>query len=515
LRSFFPIPDDLTAFSSHLREAGYYCTNKSKTDYNTSAEPRLMAEGWDDSSEQAGWRQRAPGQPFFSVINLLQSHQGQVFKKEPPQLPDGKYHDPAAAPIPPYYPDTELARQTMARVYDVNSAVDVAVGQILDELKKDGLADDTIIFFWSDHGQGIPRGKRTLWDTGLQVPLLVHIPEKYRHLAPAAPGTSTDQLVSLMDLGPSVLSIAGVPIPPGMHGSAFIGPSAEAAREVVYGARDRADEANDVSRSVRDKRYLYIRNFMPHLSWNEPESYSDRLEFRRELSRLAREGKLNEAQMSYAGPRKPAEALYDSEKDPWQIHNLANDPEHAAELERMRGKLRNWQVETRDLGMLHETEAARGMDSIVLDRVLDTAWLVGIPGVREELIRRLEDREPGSRYWAVVGLHSEAEVPAEPLRKLLNDPSPSVRIEAAGLLVDRHEDSDGIAVLAEALQSPDPSILLHAARTLQLLGEKAAPLHGAMQEAVRRTEGIKTDHLVNYARSSLDTALGSLNQAGE
>jgi N-sulfoglucosamine sulfohydrolase len=512
LRSKFPIPDDLTSFPAYLRKAGYFCTNKIKTDYNTSAEERLIAEGWDEFKDNPSWRKRAPGQPFFSVINLEQSHQGQVFKKKPPELSPEEYHDPAQAPVPPYYPDNDLSRQTMARAYDVNTAMDKAVGRVLEELKKDGLLDDTIIFFWSDHGQGIPRGKRTLWDTGLQVPLLVHMPEKFRHLAPGEPGTSTNRLVSLVDLGPTMLSIVGLQIPEAMQGSAFLGPAAGKPREYVFGARDRADEANEVSRSVRDGRFLYIRNFMPHLSWNQPEFYSDGLELRREISTLAREGKLNEAQMTYAGPTKPAEALYDSQSDPWQIHNLANDPKYAGELDRMRRELRKWQTETRDIGMLHETEATRGMDTVNLDRVLDTAWLVGMPGTREELLRRLNDPEPGSRYWAVVGLHGESEVPAEPLRQLLKDQSPSVRTEAAGLLIERHGDIDAIAAMKEALDPADRSTYLHAARTLQLLREKAAPLKDAMKEALTKTDGVKDEYLVNYARSSLRNAIGFLNQ---
>jgi hypothetical protein len=216
--------------------------------------------------------------------------------------------------------------------------------------------------------------------------------------------------------------------------------------------------------------------------------------------------------MTYAGPTKPAEALYDTQSDPWQIHNLATDPKYAADLDRLRRELRRWQTETRDVGMLHETEATRGMDAVNLDRVLDTAWLVGMPGAREELLQRLNDPEPGSRYWAVIGLHGESEVPAEPLRKLLKDPSPSVRTEVAGLLIERHRDADAIAAMNEALDPADRSNYLHAARTLQMLREKAAPLKEAMKEALTRTDGVKDEYLVNYARSSLRNAIGFLSQ---
>ncbi len=354
LRSAFPIPDSLRGFPAYLRQAGYYCTNNAKTDYNTAAEARLIAESWDACGSKAHWRNRKPGQPFFAVFNLMETHQSRVFETaEAPPLPPAMRHDPAQVPLPPYYPDSQAARRTMARVYDCLSAMDARVGEILAEIEQVGLGDETIVFFWSDHGQGIPRGKRTLWDTGLRVPLVVAFPQKYHRLSPVAPGEKCERLVRLMDLGPTVLSLADVPVPAGLDGRAFLGKAAAAPCEYVLGARDRVDEVLDLSRSVRDAQYLYIRNFMPDLSWNQPERFSDQLELRREITRLAASGELNAAQLTYAGPNKPCEALYDSEQDPWQIRNLAEDPAYRPVLDRMRQALRQWQLESRDLGLMH------------------------------------------------------------------------------------------------------------------------------------------------------------------
>jgi hypothetical protein len=435
------------------------------------------------------------------VFNLIETHQGKVFESAPPpKLDPSQRHDPSKAPVPPYYPDTPTARRTMARVHDCISAMDKHAGEILAELERDGLKDDTIVFFWPDHGQGIPRGKRTLWDTGLKIPLVVYFPEKYRHLAPVAPGGTCDRMVSLIDLGPTLLSLLELPIPVHMQGRAFLGKTSATPREYVFGARDRVDEVLELTRSARDKRYLYLRNFMPDLSWNQTESYSDQLELRREITRLAAEGKLKASQLTYAGPSKPIEALYDSEKDPWQMQNLADDPAMRPVLERMRNTLREWQVETRDLGFIHEwqaekmcagrlplSKAAHSEKDYPLERVLDTAERVGRPGQAPEFIRRLSDADPTVRYWAAVGLRAagkEGVAGKDALRKALADESIPVRVEAAGVVVTQFADNEALEVLTKLLRGPSYAAATHAARTLQLLGKKARPAVPAMQQAL-------------------------------
>jgi arylsulfatase A-like enzyme len=512
LRSRFPITESIKGFPTYLREAGYYCTNNVKTDYNTSAAPRLTRQSWDECSDTAHWRNRKPGQPFFAVFNLTETHQSKIFEHAPePRLEAAERHDPAKAPVPPFYPDTPGARRTIARVHDRITEMDRRAGEILDELQGDELRDDTIVFFWSDHGQGIPRGKRTLWDTGLRVPLVVFVPEKFRRLAPdVLPGHTSDRMVSLIDLGPTILSLLDLPVPADAQGRPFLGPHATsqpasqpAAPQYVFGARDRIDEARDLSRSVRDARYLYVRNFMPDRSWLAPEAFSDQLEFRRELAWLAAAGKLAEAQFTLAGPTKPAEALYDSEADPWQMKNLAADPQYGEVLERMRVALGDWQRSTRDLGMIPEWEAERlcgggtplveatATDDVYpLARVLDTAGRVGGAGQHDELAQRLADPNPIVRYWAAIGLRAtgaavRSHPPAEAaLRKAAEDASLPVRIEAAGVLAAQYGDAAALERLAAILSAGDALAAEHAARTLELLGPVARPVLPAMQQAL-------------------------------
>lgn len=521
LRSQFAVPDAIKGFPTYLRQAGYYCSNNVKTDYNTSAEKRIIAESWDESSNKAHYRNRKPGQPFFAVFNLMETHQSKVFESTPaPDLDPSERHDPATAPVPPYYPDTPAARRTMARVHDCITAMDRHAGRILAELERDGLKDDTIVFFWPDHGQGIPRGKRTLWDTGLKIPLVVCFPEKYRHLAPAAPGAKCDRLVTLMDLGPTLLSLLELSVPSHMQGRAFLGKAAAAPRDYVFGARDRVDEVLELSRSVRDKRYLYIRNLMPDLSWNQPETFSDQLELRREIAKLAAVGKLNAAQLTYAAPTKPAELLYDTDNDPWQINNLAADPDRRPVLERLRKALRDWQTETRDVALIHETEAsklceqtsrplaelAREEKHFPLDRALDTAWRVGLPGEAAEFTRRLSDANATVRYWAAIGLRAAGRDTAaakDALQKALADESSPVSIEAAGILVAQHADRAALDRLAACLTSSDENAALHAARTLQLLGEKARPALPALQAALPKVKAM-------FARWAIQGAIATL-----
>ena len=521
LRSDFDVPDTIKGFPTYLRQAGYYCTNNVKTDYNTSDETRIISESWDESSGKAHWRNRKPGQPFFAVFNLMETHQSKIFESTPaPNLTPAEQHDPATAPLPPYYPDTPAARRTMARVHDCITATDKRAGALLAELKEAGVEKDTIVFFWPDHGQGIPRGKRTLWDTGLKIPLVVSFPEKFQHFAPSAPGSKCDRMVCLMDLGPTLLSLLDLPIPAHVQGRAFLGRASTAPREYVFGSRDRVDEVGELSRSVRDKRWLYIRNFMPDLSWNQPETFSDQLELRREITKLAAEGKLEAAQLTYAAPTKPAELLYDTEKDPWQLNNLAGDSTYRSELERLRKALRDWQTETRDVGLIHEWQAAHhckqtgrplfevGRDEKLfpIDRVLDTAWRVGLPGQVDEFTKRLSDENPTVRYWAAVGLRAAGKDAAGAkvfVEKAAADESKSVSIEAAGILVAQQGDRAALDRLTEVLSSGDEDAQVHAARTLQLLGEKARTALPALEQSL---PGVKN----MFARWSIQGAIATL-----
>ncbi len=534
LRSRFPIPEQMRGFPAYLREAGYYCTNNVKTDYNTANEPAIIRASWNESSAKAHWRNRKPGQPFFAVFNEMVTHQSRTsvwpyeqFQEEvQSQLSPDERHDPAEVPVPPYWPDTPVTRRTLARYYDCIAVMDKNVGRLLAELEEAGVADETIVFFYSDHGAGHPRHKRLVLDSGMHVPLIIRFPEKYRHLAPAAPGATIDRLVSFVDFPATMLSLLELPIPEYMQGRAFLGAAAAEPRRYVFGARGRVDEAFDVTRSVRDKQYLYIHNYMPHLSYNQPEGYSDQAEVRREITRLAAEGKLNDVQIAYAGPNKPREELYDALADPHQINNLAGSPEHQEVLDRMRQVHRRWVLGTRDLGFLPEADAwrrsagttpyamARQRGVFPLPRIAAAADLVGNPDALPRQVELLADDDPAVRYWAAVGLRAQGTAAAdarESLAAALGDPSPTVRVEAAGVLVALDEDAAALEVLTAALESESDDVALHAARTLQLLGAQARPALPAMEAALRAAAPPRrTPDFAMFLRFALEPAVQGL-----
>jgi len=304
-------PKQIRCFSEYLRKAGYYCTNNVKEDYNFPT-PKTA---WDESSGKANWRKKKPGQPFFAVFNFVTTHQSRIrfsdaqFADLTKRLTPDQRHDPAKAPLPPYYPDTPVVRRDVARLYDLITAMDYQTADILKQLEEDGLADDTIVFFYSDHGDGMPRHKRWLHDSGTHVPLVIRFPKKYQHLAPGKPGSTTDRMVSFADFAPTVLSLTGLKIPPYMQGRAFLGKQAGQPWEHLVAIRDRVDEVYEFSRSVRDKRYRYIRNYMPHRPRLQHSDYSERTPTRKELRRLAAAGKLTGAVKDFMSPTKPAEEL--------------------------------------------------------------------------------------------------------------------------------------------------------------------------------------------------------------
>lgn len=357
MRSRIEIPAEVRCFPEYLRKAGYYCTNNEKQDYNF----QTPAGSWDESSFNASWENRpAKSTPFFAVFNFTGTHESSTRGEEPKysqvtsKLAAADRHDPAKLTLPPYYPDTPKVREHWARYYNVISSLDLWVAEHLAKLDEAGLADDTIVFFWSDHGAGIPRHKRWLYDTGMRVPLIVYVPPKWRHLVPCMPGEVRDQLVSLVDLGPTVLNLAGLKVPAYMQGQPFLGPNLPEPRKYVYGARDRMDESYDMFRAVRDGRFKYIRNYMPQRPYSQSSSYADNSDIMREIRRLNAEGKLNAEQSLFMRDKKPKEELYDVAADPYELKNLAEDPEHDAKRTELAAALDDWMLAIRDLGIVPE-----------------------------------------------------------------------------------------------------------------------------------------------------------------
>ena len=347
-------PPAVRCFTEYLRAAGYYCSNHSKTDYQFG--PPFTA--WTQQGGSRWWRGRAKGQPFFTVINYTGTHESRARSKPSDKLA----HDPAKATLPPYYPDTPAVRRDWAKYYDNITRMDQWFADALRQLDADGLADDTIVWFWGDHGRGLPRGKRWIYDSGSRVPLLIRVPAKWRKLVcpdqPDAckPGTVNGDLALFIDFGPTVLSLCGVSVPGHMQGRPFLGPQKAEPRQYIYGARDRVDEAYDTIRCVRDKRFKYIRNFAPHLPRSLSVSYMDQMPTMQEMRRLAAEGKLRGPQLQYFECPKPIDELYDTVADPHEVHNLAADPKYREPLERLRAELFRWMEAAGDFGLLPECE---------------------------------------------------------------------------------------------------------------------------------------------------------------
>ncbi|MGH9339519.1 MAG: sulfatase-like hydrolase/transferase [Acidobacteriota bacterium] len=350
-------PPYVKCFTEYLRGAGYYCTNNAKTDYNFDSPDTA----WDESSARAHWRNRAQSQPFFAVFNINTTHESRIriddqqFNQLTAPLRPEDRHDPTKAELPPYYPDTPLVRRDWARYYDLGTAMDLQVAEILQQLEDDGLAENTVVFFWGDHGRGLPRAKRWIYDSGIHAPLIIRWPGKI------APGGRNDQLVSFIDFAPTLLSIAGIDVPSHFQGQAFLGAAAAEPRRHIFAARDRMDEAYDIIRCVRDQRYKYIRNFEPEKTYAQRISYMDEMPTMQEMRRLHAEGKLSGPEELFFRQTKPAEELYDTAADPHEINSLAESPQHQEILLEMRRVLQNWMDEIDDLALIPEDQLLERM----------------------------------------------------------------------------------------------------------------------------------------------------------
>jgi len=335
-------PPEAKCFTEYLRAAGYYCTNNVKTDYQF----RPPVTAWDESSKTAHWRNRPSREtPFFAVFNFTTTHESGTFRQRSP-----KVTDPGKVELPPYYPDTPIVRRDVARHYDNIAAMDKEVGRLLKQLKNDGLYDNTIIFFFSDHGDGLPRMKRWVYDSGIHVPLIVRFP------AGRDRGKTNEELVSFVDFAPTVLSLAGVEIPKHLQGQPFLGPKKAPPRKYIFACRDRMDPAPETIRAVRDKRFKYVRNYRPDLPYLGFVPYRNQAGVMQEILRLKKEGKLGPQSWQFTKEKKPLEELYDTEADPHEISNIAADPRRAAKLAELRRAHQRWTKEVGDLGHIPEEE---------------------------------------------------------------------------------------------------------------------------------------------------------------
>ena len=333
-------PPYVKTFTEYLRVAGYFCTNNAKTDYQFPT----PITAWDECHPDAHWRNRIrKDQPFFAVFNPTGTHESGMWEKEDSQPVKT---DPTAIKLPPYLPDTPKSRRALARHYDNIEVSDQIVGNLLQQLDEDGLTDNTIVMIWSDHGEGLPRAKRWPYDAGIRIPLIVRYPGSLE------PDSVNEQLVSLIDLGPTVLSLAGIPLPTHMHGQPFLG-SHKVERQYAYATRDRYDESYDMVRAVRDRRFKYIRNYYPNKERLVWVPYRNRHPIMQELWRLKAEDKLEGHQKVMFQKRLPEE-LYDTATDPHELNNLVQNPDFIDQLSKMRQEMEKWQAKYDKMGQIPE-----------------------------------------------------------------------------------------------------------------------------------------------------------------
>jgi len=471
-RSNYRIPEFIHGFPYYLREAGYYTTNNSKTDYNTSEAKRIIGESWDESSGKAGWWNRRPGQPFFAVFNFMESHESRTMyfpyeqyrKQVLNELPDARVVKEDAFTLPPFCADTKEIRREYARIYNSISLADLRMGGILQRLKKEGLMDSTIIFFYADHGEAMPRGKTNGIDRGYRVPFLIWFPPMYAHLSPwGKAGTVSPELIDFEDLAPTVVSLGTGNVPPYMNGRVLIGTNRNKPVDKLLLTQDRSGESPDLVRSVNDGRYIYSRNYMNFM----PESRYMKYHESAAISQLRRsyfdKGVADKVQSIDFVPR-PAEYLFDTKTDRWEIVNLAGKKEYSSLLQKMRKQLDSFILVKRDIHFLPEYEMNEVNNEAVmyefrqsperypLEEIYAAASLSGLQG--EEIISKqlalLKNENRIIRFWGMMGLRNQGILKAETIRKLetyFSDAYPPVQLLAAAICYD----ATGLAKAREML----------------------------------------------------------------
>lgn len=489
MRSRYELPAPITPFPTLLRAAGYFCTSSpKKTDFNFAGDDHLY---WDDWGLQADYQKRAPGQPFFAMINVGVSHEQFLFPHRVEQLrnegaiPPKPRNDPATVAMPPYLPDDPQVRADFATYYDVVGLMDRQVGGILAKLESQGLAEDTIVFYFSDHGGILPRGKRYLYDSGTRVPCIVRVPEKWREWAPAISGEPVDRLISFVDFAPTVLALAGLQPPFFMQGAPFLGPLQATTEPVfAYLAADRFDEGYTMSRAITDGRFRYLRNFQLEQARAIEIAWPFQMTAWQAWRTLALSGTLEGPPADLWDPHPPRDELYDLAADPWEVNNLVDDPAHAERRATMRAELQAQMREHRDLGLIPEAmyvELGAGAsiyryarsEAFDFEAVLAAAWRTGHrdEASRVAVLAGLADASPVVRYWSLRALLTDLEVlrtHRQRVEGLLDDPMMANRLMAARCLLEGgpHPRAESVFEAAASASQPE-AVRLYAAHLLR------------------------------------------------
>ncbi|WPJ96254.1 sulfatase [Coraliomargarita algicola] len=488
MRSRYDIPHDQISYYPDLLKAnGYTVGNFQKTDYNIGG--RKDSECWDRHG-RVQWNQLKAKQPFFQVINFMSSHESRAQGSV-----EGTKHDPSDVHLRAYHPDLPEIRKNYAKYYDAVKKMDREVGAVLKQLQAAGLAENTIVIYNSDHGGVLPRSKRFLFDSGLHCPLVIRIPEKFKSLWPAAqPGMQIDRLVSFVDMPKTWLSITGSKVPEVMQGSVFLGADTEPEPECVFAYRGRMGERFDNARAVCDKRYLYIRNYMPYVPWMQCAEYPWKMKASQVWEAHVQAGEASEVQSRWFAPKGCKEELYDLQNDPDNVENLIADPALGEVVDRMRTRLRSWQESIHDAALLPEAdmvqraakhgvtiyEMVRDPQLYDLSALLDAADLAleqnadNLPRLRA----LLDSEDSGLRYWGIVGCFLLNDQQAG--LKCLRDESREVRAMAAWILVNTGMPEPGLECLQGMLVEQSYATL-KILNVIDWIGEDAAVLQSTVQ----------------------------------
>ena len=496
-RSTYPIPGFIHGFPYYLQQAGYYTTNNVKTDYNIANAKEFTADAWNESSVKAGWWDRKPGQPFFAVFNFMDSHQSRTMtdsydkyiKEVIDQLPDSDRIGENDFEMPPFYRDSPQMRKQFARVYNAIKLTDNKIGQLLKKLDEDHLTDSTIIFFYGDHGEGIPRGKTNGIDLGYRVPFVIWFPPMYKNLSPWGTGVITDELVDFEDLAPTLISLAGGNLPDYLKGRILMGDHRSKPVSYLELSSDRSDNGIDMIRSITNGRYMYSRNYLPFTPEAHYIRYMEIGDIKQQMRKDLADNKLNALQKSLFEPR-PAEFLFDTEKDKWETNNLVNDPGAKDILQQMRQQLDEDVLQSRDIMFLPEYEIAMISKTATpyeyrlsdknypIKQIYAAASLSGKRGsnIAAQQIKLLKSTNKIIRYWAIIGLRSQSQSILKPYQaqilKAMQDVYPPVAVTAAAIAYNEFNNPQAAENVKKFSSSENMQAALMAINYLQYVTNK-------------------------------------------
>jgi len=475
-----PMPDGLKMFPSYLRDKGYYTTNRSKTDYNL----KQGKDVWDQSSRKAHWKNRKSGQPFFHKASYAISHESSLHFKESAIENQPTLNKPKDVILAPYHPNTKTFRYTQARYLDNIVRIDEVVGGIIEDLQKDGLLEDTFVFYFGDHGGVLPRSKGYAYETGLHVPLVVRIPKNFKHLVKYSNGYREQGFVEFVDFGPTLLNLVGIELPNGVDGFPFMGKGSKT-RSFTFNYADRFDEKYDFVRWLRKGKFSYQRNYQPFNFDGIQNDYRYKQLAFTEWRNLYNGGRLNSIQSQFFRPRSP-EALYDISNDPYETNNLAIDPKYQKTLSEMRDLLRSEMLRTNDLSFYPEpVMIEKAMSNPVnfgkeksekIKRMSEIAdlQLLPISKIKEPLEKALNSKDPWIRYWACIVASSHIQIPEKMIDRIKiiarSDSESLVRTRAAEFLGIAKKD-DPFPIIKQALKMAgsdiETNLILNTAVLLQ------------------------------------------------